>query len=145
MAGVASLLFARETSKKGEPSEPLYALSLPIRLKRRGVEMKIIVPGKPKTHTSRDESLIKIIAKAHKWFEKLKSGSAHSLEEIAASEEMNASDISRYLPLAFLAPDITESILKGTQPADLTIQSIKRMPPLPLSWTDQRIQLGVAN
>jgi site-specific DNA recombinase len=128
-----------ERTPSGNISFPLI---LPIRLKRRGVEMKLIMASKNAPSTSGDHKLIALIAKAHVWFESLKSGNASSIEDIATAENVNASDVSRYLPLAFLAPDIVESILKGSQPTDLTVHRIKRLPALPLSWEDQRLQLG---
>jgi len=44
--------------------------------------------------------------------------------------------------LAFLAPDIVEAILDGTQPVDLTAETLSRLPDLPVSWADQRALLG---
>jgi site-specific DNA recombinase len=58
-------------------------------------------------------------------------------------EGIPASEISRTLQLAFLAPDITKSILQGTQPADLTTQSLKRLGKLPACWREQRRLLGM--
>jgi len=46
------------------------------------------------------------------------------------------------MPLAFLAPDIVEAILAGTQPADLTTQTLIRRTDLPLNWAEQRALLG---
>jgi hypothetical protein len=46
------------------------------------------------------------------------------------------------LPLAFLAPDIVEAILKGTQPADLTATKLVRRIDLALDWPVQKRQLG---
>lgn len=123
-------------------TENLYPVIIPIRLKRRGVEMRIIVEGKTALPKSGDNKLIKLVANAHSWFDYLKSGNVLSVEEIAIKEKINPSDVSRYMPLAFLAPDIVEAILAGSQPVDLTVHKIKRLPALPLSWEDQRIQLG---
>ena len=64
------------------------------------------------------------------------------MEEIAKREHMSASDVSRYLPLAFLAPDIVESIAKGCQPIALNVQRLKRLSPLPINWDEQRRLLG---
>jgi hypothetical protein len=44
--------------------------------------------------------------------------------------------------LAFLDPDITENILRGTLPPHLTLEYIIGLD-LPLAWTDQRQKLGV--
>ncbi len=50
---------------------------------------------------------------------------------------MYPADVSRILPLAFLAPDIVTAILDGTQPADLTAQKLKRLKDLPLDWQNR--------
>jgi len=54
---------------------------------------------------------------------------------------INDSYLRRLVPLAFLAPDIQEAIMDGRQPAGLTLQSLRDRE-IPMSWTDQREQLG---
>jgi hypothetical protein len=49
---------------------------------------------------------------------------------------------SRVINLAFLSPDITESIITGRQPADLTTERLIRKVDLPLDWDKQRQLLG---
>jgi hypothetical protein len=49
--------------------------------------------------------------------------------------------VSRSLRLAFLAPDLVEGILNGTQPIGLTAERLKRVD-LPLLWEDQRAVLA---
>ena len=51
-------------------------------------------------------------------------------------------DVSRRLPLAFLAPDIVTAILEGRQPIELTAARMIRIRDLPLSWAEQRQVLG---
>ena len=46
----------------------------------------------------------------------------------------------RLARLAYLAPDITESILDGTQPPHLSLRRL--MVPIPLSWSEQRRKFG---
>ena len=46
------------------------------------------------------------------------------------------------MPLAFLAPEIVEAILAGTQPAHLTAETLTKHTDLPLSWTEQKTLLG---
>lgn len=50
--------------------------------------------------------------------------------------------MSRLLPLAFLSPKITEAILTGTQPVDLTAQRLSRITNLPSAWNEQAELLG---
>jgi len=50
--------------------------------------------------------------------------------------------MSRFLPLAFLAPDIVEAILAGKHPIELTAEKLKRIGMLPFAWDDQRRLLG---
>ena len=106
------------------------------------METKLVVLNSAHALSQKVPSLIKLIARSADWFEKLRRGETSSLEEIAKRERMSASDVSRYLPLAFLAPDIVASIAKGRQPIELTVQRLKRLSPLPISWDEQRRHLG---
>jgi hypothetical protein len=56
---------------------------------------------------------------------------------IAAHFNAHGPDISRILPMAFLSPKITEAILTGQQPIDLSIAKLTRMLDLPVGWKDQ--------
>ena len=67
---------------------------------------------------------------------------AASISELAEREHLDRNEISRFLPTAFLAPDIVLAILKGKQPVDLTIERLRQMPTLPYRWKDQGSQLG---
>jgi hypothetical protein len=46
--------------------------------------------------------------------------------------------------LSYLAPDITQAILAGHQPRDLTATKLLEHSRLPLAWDDQRTALGFA-
>ena len=61
---------------------------------------------------------------------------------MAEHDGNHESEISRILPLAFLAPDIVEAILNGRQPIELTAESLKRLRALPTDWDAQRRLLG---
>jgi hypothetical protein len=45
--------------------------------------------------------------------------------------------VAKLLPLAWLAPDLVELIVKGKQPAALTLHQLTAQP-LPLDWNAQR-------
>jgi site-specific DNA recombinase len=51
-------------------------------------------------------------------------------------------NVRRVLPLAFLAPEIVQTILAGKQPLDLTAKRLIRTIDLPLDWQTQKQVLG---
>ena len=111
---------------------------LPMRIKRRGVEMRLILESKDGPPAKPDAALIKAIARAHIWFDDLITGKANSLTDIAAREGVTDRYVGHLIPLAFLAPGIVESILVGTQPADLTAETLIKRTEIPLDWAEQR-------
>ena len=50
----------------------------------------------------------------------------------------------RLVRLSYLAPDITQAILDGRQPCDLTTTKLLAHSRLPLTWREQRRALGFA-
>lgn len=115
----------------------IATITVPITLKRRGVEAKIILEDAPSAAPQKDPMLIGMIAKAHLYLEALTDGSGAGHTEVAEQLGIHGPDISRILPIAFLAPKITEAILTARQPADLTIAKLTRILDLPMSWSDQ--------
>ena len=113
---------------------------IPMQMKRRGVEMRLIIGGTGPARV--DQTLLKTIVRAHKWFNELVSGRVHNMAEIASQEGVDKSYVSRVMTLAFLAPDITESIIAGRQPADLSVEKLTKRIGLPLDWAQQRQLLG---
>ncbi len=58
--------------------------------------------------------------------------------DIAESEGVHHSYVSRLIRLAFLSPEITEDILDGRQPLGLTAAKLMQVSRLPLDWPAQR-------
>ena len=54
-------------------------------------------------------------------------------------------EVSRTLPIAFLAPDIVAAILHGRQAIELTPRQLLRIGTMPHRWDDQRRRLGCQN
>lgn len=118
-----------------------YANTLSSRLNDKNNGAKLVLQTNTDRHTP-DSGLVALIARAHHWHKLLVDGAHQTISDLAESEGINRWDVSRQLPLVFLAPDITQAILEGRQPVDLTITRLKRAVPLPLSWEDQRRALG---
>ncbi len=45
--------------------------------------------------------------------------------------------------LAFLAPDIVETIVHGKQPVGMGVRRLMAMSPLPMGWVEQRKVFGL--
>ncbi len=133
---LASLLGQAEVTEMLAPP-----FEVPIALRRSGRNRPFVLRpemGGPQ----RDPDLIALIADARRWMEDLINGRAASVAEITEREQLRPGNVSRVLPLAWLAPDIAAAILEGRQPVDLTTQKLRELPRLPLEWGQQRRILG---
>ena len=117
-------------------------LSISAELKLCSHEMRLVVPpgGTKELPPRPNKTLIKALTRAHAWKVKLFSGQAPSIDAIAKAEGVTPRYVGRILRLAFLAPDIVEAILEGSQPADLELERI--MKGIPLGWQVQRRAFG---
>jgi len=107
-------------------------ITTPFQLRKRGVETKLIFADTP---GRRDETLINNIAKAHQWFEQIKSGKTFA--QIAADDQTSKRRIQQMIDLAFLAPDVIRDVLNGTQPFGFTSDWCLRHV-IPTNWAEQR-------
>lgn len=116
-------------------------IAIPIRLQRRGVETKLFILGAKDT-SDPDPSLCYLLAQSRLWFDQLASGKVTSVRELSKQTGVNESEITRALPLAFLAPKLVGDILEGKQCDNLTVTSVRRLPNLPMGWRDQATLLA---
>ena len=123
-------------------TKDVFKLIIDARVKRCGGEVRLLVPADSGTEAPARPvpSLIKAVARAHPWPEKIIRGELTGLRSIAQLTGLDEHYAGRILNCSFLAPDIVEAILDGRQPADLTVQKLLRS--LPLAWAEQRQRLG---
>lgn len=139
-----TVLFPPTIVSCNQAIDQTITLSYPLKMKRRGVETKLIIGGV--TLGQADPDLINLIAKAREWYDGLKAGGYKSIYQISKSERMDKGDVSRTLSLAFLAPSIIKDFLAGNHPVDLTAEGLRRKASrLPLCWNEQRLFLGMDN
>ena len=81
-------------------------------------------------------TLIRALARAHRWNRMLEEGRYCSAQEIADAEKIGRSFVSRLLRLTLLAPDIQEVILEGRQPKGLQLEELTKA--MPGAWREQR-------
>src|SRR5262249_49805656 len=117
----------------------------PMRMKRRGVELRIVVEGKSDLPRTADPALLRAVARARRWFEELTSGRIRSSAEIARREGLQKGYVARLTRLGFLSPTVFEAVVEGRTPAGLNLQTLmaSRLI-LPPSWHDQERLLMIA-
>jgi hypothetical protein len=76
-------------------------------------------------------------------YRSLTQGGGIAFAALAQREGVSRSYFTRLVGLSYLAPDITQAILDGRQPRDLTPEKLLEHSRLPLAWHDQRIVLGL--
>ena len=116
------------------------AVRIPISWKRRAGRKVVIapdggdawVPANPRP----DETLIRALARAHRWKRMLEEGRYRSAGELAEAEGVTRSFVNRLLRLTLLAPDIQEAILEGRQAKAMQLEELTGS--IPSGWEEQR-------
>ena len=127
--------------KKPVVPSDLVSLTVEAKKKRCGGEVHLIVP--PNSSVSREHPkvpLIKALARAHGWYEKVIQGKAFDMRSLARDAGLTERYVGKVFRCAFLAPDIVEAVLVGRQPHDLNFEKLCH--DIPLNWVEQREQLG---
>jgi site-specific DNA recombinase len=132
-------------SRAGVRTTSMLSLSrlVPLRMKRRGVEMRIVLGVGDDVPRKVDPALLKVVSRAHVWFEELASGRVRSLAEIARREGIAKRYVETVAHLAFVAPSMVEAICDGRQPPELNTQTLLKRVDLPLDWAKQLTMLNV--
>jgi hypothetical protein len=120
-------------------------LSVPVRLRRCGREIRMLIDGTDPFATGKpDARLIKLLVRAHRFSATLVGSNGVPFAHLAKREGVSPSYFTRLVRLSYLAPDITRAILDGRQPRDLTADKLLAHSRLPLGWHEQRAALGFA-
>ena len=117
---------------------------VPIQIRRRGVEMRLVIHGSDAPAARADLALLKAVARARQWSEDLLIGRAQSVDELAERKGVGARYVRRLLRLAFLAPEIVDAIAAGRQPPQLTAEALAERIELPLLWIEQGQAVGIS-
>ena len=120
-------------------TEAGFTTEIPMTFRRRGGKAVIVLPNGDRAIERRealiDNAMVKLLARGHRWHRKLFDGTHASIEDMAKSENISPSFVSRILRLAYLSPTVIEAILDGKYPAQLTMKDL--MEPFPVDWSMQ--------
>jgi site-specific DNA recombinase len=133
------------TSSPGETDDETQILSVPIELRRSGREIKLLIERADPFATAKpDARLIKLLIRARRFNATLIDSDGVPFAALVKREGVSPSYFTRLVRLSYLAPDITQAILDGRQPRDLTADKLLVHSRLPLTWDEQRRMLGFA-
>lgn len=136
-------LMALSASATVERLDQLTQIRSSISLARpRNATTLIGAGGAPKARV--DDALVRAITRAKDWVRKLETGEYKSIIDLTRAENLCKLHTAKLLPLAFLAPDLVELILDGSQPPRLTLTALIEQP-LPEAWNQQRERFAQFN
>jgi site-specific DNA recombinase len=126
-------------------------LTIPIALRQRGVETKLVLACAGQSTSEPDATMIRALARARRWMAELLDGTQGSVTDLAAAYGTNSKYVARHLPLACLSPEIVQAILDGRLSgmsaagghAELTKWDLLNRIDNPLDWAQQRARLGL--
>ena len=119
-------------------------LTIAMKLKRCGGEMRLIIPGWAAIDPRRQpvSSLVKAVSRASDWVRRMEGGECKHQRDLAKATKLEPRYINSILRVAFLAPEIVEAIIDGRQPPSLTLGSLTGV--LPVSWQQQKKLISVS-
>jgi DNA invertase Pin-like site-specific DNA recombinase len=130
-------------TRPGENDAPAITFTVPARLKRAGLETRLMIDGVDgSTRKTPDHSLHRLLAQAHRYQEMVMQGDGKTMVELAAEVGVTGSWFTRILRLSFLAPDVVKAILRDRHPVELTAKQLANDTRLPIAWEQQRAMLG---
>jgi hypothetical protein len=139
------LLDLAATPSSSKTDDETQIFSVPIELRRSGREIKMLIDGTDPFATAKpDARLIKLLIRARRFNATLVDSDGVPFTALAKREGVSPSYFTRLVRLSYLAPDITQAILDGRQPRDLTADKLLAHSRLPLVWREQRAVLGFA-
>jgi len=121
----------RRDGDGADMSGPILTRFIPMQMKRRRVQMRLVIEGHDARTAAPDPALLNAVACAHRWCDDLVCGRAASLGEIAARAGVSTRYVRHLLRLAFLAPAIVEAVVEGRQLAELTAEPLIKRVVLP--------------
>lgn len=136
----------RSLMREGSPSKkhgPTMIVRVPLAMEYRGARKLVLTPPGQSTWTPHrlrlDDTLIKALARAHRWKRMLESREYASMTELARAEKVTESYLCRILRLTLLSPKLVEAALDGIPTKVPQLQQLIK--PFPVDWKAQEASL----
>jgi DNA invertase Pin-like site-specific DNA recombinase len=132
-----------QTDRNFDAVERTVALTMPCRLRRIGMEMRLLIDASASSNRRQpDYSLHRLLARAYRYREMVMGSEGKTMRQLAAQAGVCSSYFTRVLRLSFLAPAVVKAILNDRHPIELTAKRLASQLHFPIAWDDQRALLG---
>jgi hypothetical protein len=86
--------------------------------------------------------LVTAIAKGRHWLDELVAGTVKNVEQIASAENCTVRQVNMTISLAFLAPNLVQTVVDGRLPRGIGVANLRDAP---TAWSLQYARLGLAS
>jgi len=110
---------------------------IPLSIRKRNGRPKILPPEDHCAREGRtqDPHVLRAVARAWKWRRQLETGTAFTIQDIAAAERVSDRFVSRVMRLAYLAPEVIEHLVIRRVPPALSLNDLVAVADRP--WAEQ--------
>ena len=129
--------------RPGKENEPTITFTVPARLKRTGMETRLLIDGAGGDARKKpDHSLRRVLAQAHRYHAMVMRNGGKTMAALAVEAGVGGSYFTRILRLSFLAPEVVTAILRDRHPIELNAKRLVNETRIPIAWEEQRAVLG---
>ena len=110
---------------------------IPLTIRKRNGRPKILPPDEVTVRDGRsqDPHVLRAIARAWSWRRQLETGAASTIQDIAAAEKVSDRFVGRMIRLAYLSPNVLETLVITRKPPALSLNDLMAVAELP--WAEQ--------
>lgn len=110
---------------------------IPLTIRKRNGRPKILPPDDVDARNSwaQDPHVLRAIARAWSWRRQLETGAASTIQDIAAAEKVSDRFVGRMIRLAYLSPNVLETLVITRKPPALSLNDLMAVAELP--WFEQ--------
>ncbi len=107
---------------KGVSDSAPGSITIPWDIKKK--RLSATVDHTNELSTFQNPILIQALVRARAWVKSLSDGTFGTVEELALDAGLHPKVVRKRIRLAYLPPDVTKSILQGTQPVRMTVRDL---------------------